>query len=80
MLSIPDTFLSFDIIVRVFINLSVAFSGRSRSNRHHTIHGRAREIEKLTVEVKQIASKAGANLVGIVLPRAIDALPKKRWT
>ena len=38
------------------------------------------EIEKLTVEVKQIASKAGANLVGIVLPRAIDALPKKRWT
>ena len=34
------------------------------------------EIEKLTVEVKQIASKAGANLVGIVLPRAIDALPK----
>jgi len=44
--------------------------------RHQIDRKEISEIEKLTVEVKQIASKAGANLVGIVLPRAIDALPK----
>jgi hypothetical protein len=44
--------------------------------RHQIDREEISEIEKLTVEVKQIASKAGANLVGVVLPRAIDALPK----
>jgi epoxyqueuosine reductase QueG len=34
------------------------------------------EAQKLTAEIKEIALKSGASLVGIVSARAIDALPK----
>ena len=44
--------------------------------RHQTSRKEISEAEKLSAEIKQIASKAGANLVGIVLPRVIDDLPK----